>query len=64
MQMRGPQSVAVVSFLREQLEQGTIDKVYVGPVLERLLLALKDNVQEEIESLGYLQLAKDSRVIF
>ncbi len=64
-QMRGPESsVAVVSFLRKRLEQGTIDKVYAGPVLERLLLALKDNVQEEIESLGYLQLAKDSRVIF
>ncbi len=63
-QMRGPESVAVVSFLRERLEQGTIDEVYAGPVLKRMLLALKDNVQEEIESLGYLQLAKDSRVIF
>ncbi|SJL17922.1 uncharacterized protein ARMOST_21492 [Armillaria ostoyae] len=63
-QMRGPGSVAIVLFLRERLEQGTINKVYAGPVLERMLLALKDDVQEEVSSLGYLQLAKESRVFF
>ncbi|KAK0207501.1 hypothetical protein IW262DRAFT_1530196 [Armillaria fumosa] len=63
-QTRGPGSGAVVSFLRERLEQGTINKVYTGPVMESMVLALKDDVQEEVESLGYRQLAKLCRVIF
>ncbi|KAK0431448.1 hypothetical protein EV421DRAFT_169063 [Armillaria borealis] len=63
-QMRGPESVAVVSFLRERLEQGTINKVYAGPVLERMCRALKDSVQEEVESLGYQQSARESQVFF
>ncbi len=53
-----------MSFIRDRLELGTVDEVYVGPVMEHLIIILKPNVQEEAESLGDLKLAKDGRFFF
>ncbi len=58
------ESVGVMSFIRDRLELGTVDEVYVGPVMEHLIIILKPNVQEEAESLGDLKLAKDGRFFF
>ncbi|KAK0232439.1 hypothetical protein EDD85DRAFT_847901 [Armillaria nabsnona] len=52
----------VVSFLRERLEQGTVNGAYVGPVMSAVTLFLSQASQEEIESLGDLKLAKEKRL--
>ncbi|KAK0237392.1 hypothetical protein EDD85DRAFT_542278 [Armillaria nabsnona] len=57
-------SVSVMSFIRDRLELGTVDGVYVGPVMEHILLILKPNVEEEAESLGDMKLAKDGGFFF
>ncbi|KAK0490182.1 hypothetical protein EDD18DRAFT_1416844 [Armillaria luteobubalina] len=57
-------SVGVMSFVRDRLALGTVDGVYVGPVLERMIIIVKPNVQEEADSLGDLKLAKDGVFLF
>ncbi len=55
-------SKGVVSFLRERLELGTVNGAYAGPVLERLMLTMSTNVQEDLEGLG--ELAKERQISF
>ncbi len=57
-------SVGVMSFMRDRLELGTVDVVYVGPVVEHMIIILKPNVEEEAESLGDLKLAEDGGLFF
>ncbi|SJK99163.1 uncharacterized protein ARMOST_02451 [Armillaria ostoyae] len=57
-------SARVMSFIRDRLELGTVDGVYVGPAMEHLIIIVKPNVEEEAESLGDLKLAKDLRFFF
>ncbi len=38
--------------------------MYVGPVLEHMVIILKPNVEEEAESLGDLKLAEDGGFFF
>ncbi|KAK0445135.1 hypothetical protein EV421DRAFT_341562 [Armillaria borealis] len=52
----------VVSFLRERLEQGTVNGKYVGPVMSAMTLFLSQASQEAIESLGDLKLAEQTRL--
>ncbi len=55
-------SKGVISFLRDRLELGTVNGVYAGPVLERLMLTMSTNVQEQLEGLG--ELAKERQISF
>ncbi|KAK0430397.1 hypothetical protein EV421DRAFT_1744115 [Armillaria borealis] len=57
-------SVGVMTFIRDRLELGTVDGVYVGPVMEHIIIIVKPNVEEEAESLGDLKLAKDGGFFF
>ncbi|PBK90900.1 hypothetical protein ARMGADRAFT_1031997 [Armillaria gallica] len=58
------ESVSVMSFIRDRLELGIIDGVYVGPVMEHLIIFVEPNIEEEAKSLGDLKLAKDLRFFF
>ncbi|KAK0221241.1 hypothetical protein EDD85DRAFT_983513 [Armillaria nabsnona] len=55
-------SKGVVWFLRDRLELGTVNRAYAGPVLERLMLTMSANVQEQLEGLG--ELAKERQISF
>ncbi len=55
------ENVGVMSFIRDLLELGTVDTVYVGPAMEHLINIVKPNVQAEAERLGDLKFAKDLR---
>ncbi|KAK0484112.1 hypothetical protein EDD18DRAFT_1430169 [Armillaria luteobubalina] len=57
-------SVGVMSFVQDRLALGTVDGVYIGPVLEHMIIIVKRNIQEEADSLGDLKLAKDGVFLF
>ncbi|KAK0211476.1 hypothetical protein IW262DRAFT_1486240 [Armillaria fumosa] len=52
----------VVSFLRDRMEQGTVNGKYVGPVMSAMTLFLSQASQKDIERLGDLKLAKKTRL--
>ncbi|KAK0480907.1 hypothetical protein IW261DRAFT_1149556 [Armillaria novae-zelandiae] len=52
----------VVSFIRERMEQGTVNGKYVGPVMGAMTLFLSQASQADIESLGELKLAEKTRL--
>ncbi|KAK0184910.1 hypothetical protein F5146DRAFT_1167645 [Armillaria mellea] len=57
-------SVGAMTFIRDRLALGTVNGVYIGPVMDHMLLILKPNVEEEAHSFGGGELAKDRRFMF
>ncbi|KAK0484108.1 hypothetical protein EDD18DRAFT_1430159 [Armillaria luteobubalina] len=57
-------SVGVLSFIRDRLKLGMVDGVYAGPVLEHMIIIVKPNVKEEVESLGEMKLTKNGGFYF